>query len=173
MLLGRPALTLACAESLTAGHVAAGIAAVLVVVAAVVEVEVEVVSVTAVVFDKSGHFVRGLGTKDVELLENGVKQEVSYFREASSQGDAAEHVPLSVVLVLDTSGSMTNSLKLVKNGAGWIRRSHSLAARPLAVPASRNWRINCCTQPMPIWMWPWPFITRCRWSVKPFAASSA
>ena len=58
------------------------------------EVAVDVVSVTAVVFDKSGHFVRGLGTKDIALLEDGVPQEVSYFREASSQGDAAERVPL-------------------------------------------------------------------------------
>ncbi|HXY38034.1 MAG TPA: hypothetical protein VEQ10_00100, partial [Vicinamibacteria bacterium] len=52
-----------------------------------VETEVNVVSVTAVVFDKSGHVVHGLGRSDVELLEDGVAQEVSYFREASSQGD--------------------------------------------------------------------------------------
>jgi hypothetical protein len=47
------------------------------------EVDVNVVSVTAVVFDKAGHFIRGLGPKDVQLLEDGVPQEVSYFREAS------------------------------------------------------------------------------------------
>jgi VWFA-related protein len=78
------------------------------------EVEVDVVSVTAVVFDKSGKFVRGLGPKDVELLEDGVKQDVSYFREASSQGDSGERVPLSVVLVLDTSGSMTPNLHFLQ-----------------------------------------------------------
>ena len=78
------------------------------------EVEVDVVSVTAVVFDKAGRPVRGLGTKDVELLENGVKQEVSYFREASSLGDASERVPLSVVLVLDTSGSMKPNLSFLQ-----------------------------------------------------------
>ena len=78
------------------------------------EVEVDVVSVTAVVFDKSGNFVRGLGPKDVELLEGGVKQEVSYFREATSQGDAAERVPLSVVLVLDTSGSMSENIHFLR-----------------------------------------------------------
>jgi VWFA-related protein len=78
------------------------------------EVNVEVVSVTAVVFDKSGKFVRGLGPKDVELFEGGVRQEVSYFREASSQGDMAEHVPLSVVLVLDTSGSMKDNLHFLQ-----------------------------------------------------------
>ena len=78
------------------------------------EVDVDVVSVTAVVFDKAGRPVRGLGTKDVELLENGVKQEVSYFREASSLGDPSERVPLSVVLVLDTSGSMTQNMRFLQ-----------------------------------------------------------
>jgi Ca-activated chloride channel family protein len=79
-----------------------------------IDVAVEVVSVTAVVFDKSGHFVRGLGAKDVTLLEDGVPQEVSYFREASGEGDASERVPLSVVLVLDTSGSMKESLHFLQ-----------------------------------------------------------
>ncbi len=74
----------------------------------------DVVSVTAVVFDKSGKPMRGLGTKDVELFENGVKQEVSYFREASSLGDAEDRVPLSVVLVLDTSGSMNENIRFLR-----------------------------------------------------------
>jgi len=78
------------------------------------EVNVDVVSVTAVVFDKSGKFVRGLGPKDVELYEDGVRQEVSYFREASSAGDTGERVPLSVVLVLDTSGSMSPNLHFLQ-----------------------------------------------------------
>jgi Ca-activated chloride channel family protein len=78
------------------------------------EVEVDVVSVTAVVFDKGGRPVRGLGPKDVELFENGVEQEVSYFREASSVGDPSERVPLSVVLVLDTSGSMAQNLRFLQ-----------------------------------------------------------
>jgi Ca-activated chloride channel homolog len=78
------------------------------------EVDVDVVSVTAVVFDKAGQPVRGLGPKDVELYENGVKQDVSYFREASSIGDPKERVPLSVVLVLDTSGSMHDNLHFLQ-----------------------------------------------------------
>jgi Ca-activated chloride channel family protein len=72
------------------------------------EVEVDVVSVTAVVFDKKGHFIRGLDKDDVELYEDGVLQKVDYFREASSE--EGERVPLSVVLVLDTSGSMKKSM---------------------------------------------------------------
>ena len=53
------------------------------------EVDVNVVSVTAVVFDKAGRFIRGLGPKDVQLLEDGVAQEVSYFREASRRARSA------------------------------------------------------------------------------------
>jgi Ca-activated chloride channel family protein len=76
------------------------------------EVEVNVVSVTAVVFDKGGHFVKGLGTKDIQLLEDGVPQEVSYFKEAAGAGD--ERIPLSVVLMLDTSGSMARNLHFLQ-----------------------------------------------------------
>jgi len=81
----------------------------------VLEAEVEVVSITAVVFDKGGHFVRGLAPGDIELLEDGVPQEISVFREANGKGD--EQIPLSVVLVLDTSGSMKQSLDFLKEAA--------------------------------------------------------
>ena len=79
-----------------------------------IAVDVNVVSVTAVVFDKKGQHVRGLGASDVELLEDGVPQQVSYFKEASGVGDPAARVPLSVVLVLDTSGSMRDSLRFLQ-----------------------------------------------------------
>jgi VWFA-related protein len=76
------------------------------------EVDVNVVSVTAVVFDKGGHAIRGLGPKDVDLFEDGVRQEVSYFREAS--GEATDRIPLSVVLVLDNSGSMNPNMRFLQ-----------------------------------------------------------
>jgi Ca-activated chloride channel family protein len=75
-------------------------------------VEVDVVSVTAVVFDKRGNFIRDLGADDIELYEDGVRQKVDYFREASS--DEAERVPLTVVLCLDTSGSMNESMRFLQ-----------------------------------------------------------
>ncbi len=78
----------------------------------VLEVEVDLVSVTAVVFDKKGNFIRDLGTDDIELYEDGVLQQVDYFREASS--DEGERVPLSVVLALDTSGSMNRSMRFLQ-----------------------------------------------------------
>jgi len=76
------------------------------------EVEVDIVSVTAVVFNKKGTFIRGLGAGDVELYEDGVLQKVDYFREASS--DEEERVPLTVVLVLDSSGSMRDSMRFLQ-----------------------------------------------------------
>lgn len=80
----------------------------------VLEVEVEVVSVTAVIFDKSGRFVKGLGAADVELSEDGVAQELTYFREAAG-GD--QKIPLSVALVLDASGSMKRSMQFLQQAA--------------------------------------------------------
>jgi Ca-activated chloride channel family protein len=78
------------------------------------EVETTVVSVTAVVQDKNGAFIRGLGPNDVVVTEDGVKQEVAYFREASGPG---ERIPLSVVLVLDSSGSMKNNMHFLQEAA--------------------------------------------------------
>jgi VWFA-related protein len=82
----------------------------------VIEADVNVVSVTAVIFDKAGRFVPGLGPKDVELFEDGVKQEVTYFKEASAESEG-ERIPLSVVLVLDTSGSMVPHMRFLQEAA--------------------------------------------------------
>jgi Ca-activated chloride channel homolog len=80
-----------------------------------VEVDVDVVSVTVVVYDKAGRFVKGLGPKDVEVLEDKVPQDVSYFREASGAG--AERIPLSIALVLDCSGSMRHNMHFLQEAA--------------------------------------------------------
>jgi VWFA-related protein len=78
------------------------------------EVDVGVVSMTAVVEDKDGRPIRGLGAKDVVVLEDGVPQELTYFREAKG---AQEDVPLSVVLVLDASGSMRQNVHFMQEAA--------------------------------------------------------
>jgi VWFA-related protein len=81
----------------------------------VIEAAVEVVSLTAVVHDKAGRFVSGLTQSDIEIFENGVKQDVSYLREAGGQG--AEKIPLSVILTLDASGSMRDNLHFLQEAA--------------------------------------------------------
>ena len=79
------------------------------------ESAVEVVSLTAVVHDKGGRFVHGLGPSDIEVYEDGVRQDVTYFREAT--GDSPEKIPLSVVLVLDASGSMRTNMHFLQEAA--------------------------------------------------------
>ncbi len=79
-----------------------------------VEVEVNVVSLTVVVHDKAGRFLHGLTPADVTVLEDGVPQQVGYFREATG---GADKIPLSVVLVLDSSGSMRPNLGFLQQAA--------------------------------------------------------
>jgi len=78
------------------------------------EVQVDLVSITAVVYDKSGHFVADLGPQDVEVYEDGVRQEVSIFEQAKGGEDK---IPLSVMLVLDASGSMNENLHFLQEAA--------------------------------------------------------
>jgi Ca-activated chloride channel family protein len=83
-------------------------------------VDLDVVSVTAVIHDKAGNAVRGLGPGDVELFEDGVPQTLSYFQEAGGPG---AKIPLSVVMVLDTSGSMRSNLRFLREaGINFVRK---------------------------------------------------
>jgi Ca-activated chloride channel homolog len=60
---------------------------------------VELINVTATVSDEDGRFVSGLRQEDFTVYEDGERQEVSHF--------SNERVPVSLGIVLDTSGSMT------------------------------------------------------------------
>jgi len=60
---------------------------------------VELVNVTATVSDDNGHFVSGLTKNDFTVLEDGEPQEIAQF--------SNERVPVSLGILLDTSGSMT------------------------------------------------------------------
>ena len=59
---------------------------------------VELINVTATVTDSSGRFVSGLRKEDFRLFEDGQEQQVTHFN--------SERVPVSLGLVVDTSGSM-------------------------------------------------------------------
>ena len=59
---------------------------------------VELVSVNATVTDSNGHFVSGLRAKDFTIFEDGEPQTITQFE--------SERVPVSLGIVLDTSGSM-------------------------------------------------------------------
>lgn len=59
---------------------------------------VELVNVTATVTDKNGRFVPGLRQEDFAIYEDNERQEITHF--------SNERVPVSLGIVLDTSGSM-------------------------------------------------------------------
>ena len=59
---------------------------------------VELINVTATVTDDSGRFVPGLQQDDFVVYEDDEPQEVTHF--------SAERVPVSLGIVVDTSGSM-------------------------------------------------------------------
>ena len=59
---------------------------------------VELINVTATVTDATGRFVSGLRQEDFVVYEDDERQEVTHF--------SAERVPVSLGLIIDTSGSM-------------------------------------------------------------------
>ena len=59
---------------------------------------IELVNVTATVTDSRGRFVSGLSKEDFRIYEDGEPQTISHF--------SNERVPVSLGIVLDTSGSM-------------------------------------------------------------------
>ena len=69
----------------------------------------KVVPIYATVTDDQDRLVPELTKADFEILDNNVRQDISVFENQSQ--------PITSIVMLDTSGSMTNSLKLVKAGA--------------------------------------------------------
>jgi Ca-activated chloride channel homolog len=61
---------------------------------------VELVNVTATVTDDTGRFVSGLLKEDFTVYDDGTRQDVTYF--------SNDRVPVSLGILLDTSGSMTS-----------------------------------------------------------------
>ncbi len=69
-------------------------------------VHVDVVQVTATVTDGDGGFVRGLPQRAFRVFEDDVPQSISHF--------ARENIPLEVVVAIDVSSSMRESMRAVK-----------------------------------------------------------
>jgi Ca-activated chloride channel family protein len=69
----------------------------------------KIVPIYATVTDDQERLVPELTRADFEILDNNVPQTISVFENQSQ--------PITSIVMLDTSGSMTDSLKLVKAGA--------------------------------------------------------
>lgn len=70
----------------------------------VIKVDTELVTFEVNVTDAAGRPVRGLTAGDFRVFENGVERKPDFF-EAASKAEAGR--PMSIVLALDVSGSMT------------------------------------------------------------------
>lgn len=80
-------------------------------------VNVDLVVIHTSVYDKNGHFVSGLKKENFKLFEDGIAQSVGMFSQ--------EDVPVSLGLILDTSGSMRTKIELVNKAAlAFIRASN-------------------------------------------------
>jgi VWFA-related protein len=71
---------------------------------------IELINVTATVTDASGRFVSDLQKEDFRVFEDGQEQQITHF--------SSERVPVSLGLVVDTSGSM--------EGEKWINAKQAL-----------------------------------------------
>lgn len=74
------------------------------------EVEVNLVELYVAVTDRSGVPVRGLTRDDFEVYEAGKRQELAKF-------ELVENLPLTLGVLLDTSGSMAQSLAQAQSAA--------------------------------------------------------
>lgn len=74
-----------------------------------IRLNASLVQVPAVVTDRSGRFVTDLSRGDFNISEDGKHQEISLF--------AAVKQPFSAVLVLDTSNSAGDRLRVIQNAA--------------------------------------------------------
>jgi VWFA-related protein len=95
------------------------IVAIAVVIAAQVRVDVRLVNVVATVTDSHGRYVPNLSADDFTLEEDGAQQEISHFSQD-------QNVPVSVGILLDTSGSMDRKIRTAVEAVDrFIRRIHA------------------------------------------------
>ena len=80
-----------------------------------IRVESRLVNVTVNVVDAKGAPVAGLGRDDFQIVEDGKPQKIAVFERESN-------TPLSIVLAIDTSGTVLTNERLEKNAAkGFVR----------------------------------------------------
>ena len=96
------------------------------------EVDVNLVELYVAVTDRSGQLVGGLQQDDFEVYENGKKQEIAKF-------EVVQSLPLSVGILIDTSGSMAGSLvDTVKAASGFLESVMTPRDKAFAVSFARR-----------------------------------
>lgn len=96
----------------------------------VVKLDATLINIPVVVSDRSGRYVPRLRQDDFMLYEDGVRQEVAFF------GD--EQVPFNVVLLLDVSPSVQNSVSEIQSAAFEFIRQLRSGDRVMIASFDRN-----------------------------------
>ncbi|HEX6863815.1 MAG TPA: VWA domain-containing protein, partial [Thermoanaerobaculia bacterium] len=100
------------------------------------ELDVNLVELYVAVTDRGGNLVPGLTQNDFEVLESGKPQEISKF-------ELVENLPLTVGILLDTSGSMRTSLVQAQTAASdFLRKVMTPRDRSFAVSFSSRPRLD-------------------------------
>jgi len=87
-------------------------------IAAQMKVDVRLVNVVATVTDERGRYVGGLTADDFTLEEDGIVQKIAHFSQDTD-------IPVSVGIVLDTSGSMDRKIRTAVDSVDrFLRRIH-------------------------------------------------
>ena len=97
------------------------------------EIEVDLVEIFATVIDRSGVPIDGLVAVDFTLLDNGRQQKIERF-------ELVRDLPLTIGLVLDTSGSMRESI-------GEAKRAASGFLRAVMTPKDRGFAVGFSDRP--------------------------
>jgi Ca-activated chloride channel homolog len=93
-----------------------------------IRTEVALVNIVFSVVERGGKFVKGLKADDFTVFEDKAPQKIEYFNEF----DKANEVPLTIAMLLDTSGSVKDKLQYEKKTAAdflhsVLRRNKDLA----------------------------------------------
>jgi VWFA-related protein len=71
--------------------------------------EISIVALNVTVQDTAAKYISGLKPEDFAVFEDGVRQDVQFFESAS--------VPVDLIVLLDTSASMSDKIDLVREAA--------------------------------------------------------
>ncbi|HYU32225.1 MAG TPA: VWA domain-containing protein [Thermoanaerobaculia bacterium] len=100
------------------------------------EVDVNLVELYVTVTDRNNQLITGLTQNDFEVLEGGQRQEISKF-------ELVENRPLTIGMLLDTSGSMAQSLAQAQSAAaGFLRSVLKPRDKAFAVSFSSQTRLD-------------------------------
>ena len=88
------------------------------------------VPLTVTVTDRNGHYITDLTVEDFRIFEDGVHQSVAFF--------ASDEIPVDLGVLLDTSGSMTPHLPILRAAAGELVNHLARADRGALLLISRT-----------------------------------